>query len=221
MYVKNIRELVEYIICVFRERRFFFSVKYVFWVLWDKIRGFDYVKNEGYDKLHTSSKQSVVFQATRDLKYLRRILNDLEITKNDSILDLGCGKGFLIKFFSEFQFKKVGGVEISKELCKIAERNLNKEGIRDFEIFNENAMTFNEYDNYNYFYMFNPFPSVVVQEVMKKLKKLVEDGRIVTIIYHNPICHEDIIHGGCFALMAKYKGKSTDYYVYRNKKNKL
>ncbi len=217
MYVKNLRELIMYILDVFKEKRFWFSVKYILWVFFDKIRGLDYVKNEGYDKLQTNSEQSAVFQATRDTKYLKKILDDLCITSEDCILDLGCGKGYLLKVFSKYQFKKVGGVEISKKLCGIAKRNLTKERIKNFKIYNANAMNFDKYDGYNYIYMFNPFPSAVMKAVIENLNKANVDNKKITIIYHNPVHHMDIVEKGYFKLCAKYKGKSTDYYIYCNK----
>lgn len=217
MYVKNFRELIEYIITVFREKRFWFSVKYVFWVLWDKMRGLDYVKNEGYDKLHTTPEESAVYQATRDIRYLDDVLSDMKITPEDSILDLGCGKGYLLKYFSKKGFKRVGGVEISRKLSETARNNLYKEQIRNFEIYNENAITFNKYEGYNYIYMFNPFPGPVMKAVMQNIENTVSHGWDICIIYHNPVCHNEVIASGRFRLIKRYRGKSTEYYVYKNK----
>lgn len=216
MYVKNLRELLYYIYNLIRNRTFWFSVKYLFWVIGDRIRGRDYVKNEGYDKLGLNPNESSVFQATRDIKYLAKILDGLRINSEDAILDLGCGKGYLMKIFSTYPFRKVGGVEISEKLSKIAEENLRKEKITNYEIFNENAATFEKYDDYNYVYMFNPFPSVVMNAVITNLKRMNITDKKITIIYHHPVCHADVI-GGYFKLFAKYKGKSTEYYVYCNK----
>lgn len=217
MYVKNVKELILYICNLIKKGTFWFSVKYVFWVALDKVRGIDYVKNEGYDKLGSNPDESSVFQATRDIKYLKKILDDLNISSEDSILDLGCGKGYLMKIFSTYPFRKIGGVEISEKLSKIAEKNLRKEKVVNYKIYNENAMTFNKYADYNYIYMFNPFPSVVMKAVISNLKRMNVTDKKITIIYHHPICHTDITGGGYFKLCSKYKGKSTDYYIYCNK----
>lgn len=219
MYVKSLKELVYYVYNLIKKGTFWFSVKYIFWVIADKLRGVDYVKNEGYKKLSTDPKESSVFQATRDTKYLKEILENLNINSDDAILDLGCGKGYLLKIFSAYPFKKIGGVEISERLSIIAKENLQKEHITNYEIFNENAMTFNKYNNYNIIYMFNPFPSVVVRTVMKNIREANKNNKKITIIYHHPVCHADILADGYFKLYSKYKGKSTDYYIYCNKKN--
>ena len=182
MYVKNLRELIIYIVRVFKEKRFWFSVQYIFWVLFDKIRGVDYVKNEGHDKLNTVSEESSVFQATRDTKYLKKILDDMNISGQDSILDIGCGKGYLMKIFSQYGFYKVGGVEISDRLCNIAKKNLLKEKIDNFIIYNENAKNFNKYEDYNYIYMFNPFPSTVMKTVMYNIERIIPSNNINYLI---------------------------------------
>ena len=217
MYVKNFRELLAYIINVFKEKRFWFSIKYIFWCIWDRIRGVDYVKNESHNVLNTDAAESSVFQATRDIKYLKNVLDRLEITDKDSILDLGSGKGYLLKVFAtDYDFRTVGGVEISSRLAEISRKNLEKEGIGNFQIFNENATTFYEYGGYNYIYMFNPFPSVVMKSVMKNIDPFVRGGAMC-IIYRNPVCHDDIINSRLFYLDKVFQGKTSDYYLYRSK----
>lgn len=219
MYVKNVKELIAYILDVFRERRFLFSVKYLFWVVLDKLRGVDYVKNEGYDKLGTVPEQSSVFQATRDMKYLYIVLDSLNITAEDAILDLGCGKGYLLKKFSEkYPFHFVGGVELSSRLCEIATENLTKEKISNFRIYHANAACFREFDGYTYIYMFNPFPAAVMKEVMKNLHGYLSlhADRKMTIIYRNPVCHDDIVSTGDFSLKRVFRGKTSNYNVYCN-----
>lgn len=206
MYVKNVKELILYICNLIKKGTFWFSVKYVFWVALDKVRGIDYVKNEGYDKLGSNPDESSVFQATRDIKYLKKILDDLNISSEDSILDLGCGKGYLMKIFSTYPFRKIGGVEISEKLSKIAEKNLRKEKVVNYKIYNENAMTFNKYADYNYIYMFNPFPSVVMKAVISNLKRMNVTDKKITIIYHHPICHTDITGGGILNYAPSIKG---------------
>lgn len=219
MYVKNFRELIEYMIAVFKERRFWFSVKYIFWVLFDRIRGVDYIKNEGYDKVGTTENEASVFQATRDIKYLCKILDEINISSRDAILDLGSGKGYLLKIFAQkYPFNVVGGVELSSRLCNIAESNLRKEGIKNYKLYNINAMEFSDYDNYNYIYMFNPFPSCVMKSVMRNIEEHIKKfpQKKMCIIYRNALCNDDILASGIFYLKKRYPGKTSDYCVYCN-----
>jgi cyclopropane fatty-acyl-phospholipid synthase-like methyltransferase len=51
-------------------------------------------------------------------------LNDLNITANDSIIDIGCGKGSAMLSMLGFPFARVDGVELSQQIGSIAIRNL-------------------------------------------------------------------------------------------------
>ena len=68
MYFKSIRDLINEIINIFKRRAFFYSVKYVLWVLVDRLRGYDFVKNAGFSKTGLNSGYATVYQATRDTK---------------------------------------------------------------------------------------------------------------------------------------------------------
>src|SRR4051794_37242946 len=49
-------------------------------------------------------------------KYLVRVLKDLHINKQDTILDIGCGKGSAMLAMLKFPFSRVDGIELSKEI---------------------------------------------------------------------------------------------------------
>src|SRR2546425_424286 len=59
-------------------------------------------------------------------KYLVRVLKDLHINNQDTILDIGCGKGSAMLSMLKFPFARVDGIELSKEISEIAIRNLTK-----------------------------------------------------------------------------------------------
>ena len=107
MYFKSIRELIMEIIYIFKRKAFFYSVKYVLWVLVDKIRGYDFVKNAGFEKTGLDVGQATVYQATRDTKVLKKILADMGISNKDSIIDLGCGKAYTLYYFTKFPFGRI------------------------------------------------------------------------------------------------------------------
>ena len=46
------------------------------------------------------------------------------ITKDDAIIDIGCGKGSMVYWFSQFPFRLVAGLDYSQGLIDIAEKNL-------------------------------------------------------------------------------------------------
>ena len=56
---------------------------------------------------------------------LKRYLRG-RITHDDAIIDIGCGKGKMIYFFSKFPFGRIDGLEYSRDVADIAEKNIRK-----------------------------------------------------------------------------------------------
>jgi SAM-dependent methyltransferase len=120
-----------------------------------------------------------------------KILAHFKITPADAIVDFGCGKGGILISLSKYPFSKIAGVEISPDLVEIAKNNIKKLKIRNIVIECCDASEFKKLNEYNYFYFFDPFPCVVMNEVVLNIEKSVtENPRKVTIIYLNPFCHE-------------------------------
>lgn len=130
------------------------------------------------------------------------IFGYLNIKEGDKLLDVGCGKGFAMYLFANFPFSRIDGVELSSELADIAEDNLKKlfpDEKERFHIYRENALEFNNLDEYNYIYMYNPFPPEVVGRFAEKLKESAKNGnRKLTVIYQNPQKGSLIEKGGVF-----------------------
>lgn len=113
----------------------------------------------------------------------------LKIQAGDRILDVGSGKGYAMFMFSQFPFSQIHGVELSEELVKISKANIQKIFSEDnrFQIFLGNALDFEYLDNYNYIYMYNPFPREIIPQFVNKLKQsLLNNPRKLIVIYQNP-----------------------------------
>lgn len=139
-------------------------------------------------------------------KYLKSVLSELDIKMTDSILDIGCGKGSAMRLMLNYNFARVDGIEISDIVSNIAANNfkLLKE-IRS-KVIREDATKFEGYSNYNYFYFYNPFPDIVMNEVIGKLKNIALEKEI-TLIYNNPVCHQVVIKGDVFKEIANFTDK--------------
>lgn len=164
-------------------------------ILKERLKGLDFSKvtpsaDLGYDE------KLVVQCSPSGNKYLARLLNDLLIGPQDNILDIGCGKGSAILRMSEFDFSRIDGIEIAANNAEIAKRNFKKLKISNVEIFNIDAAKFNGYSNYNYFYLYNPFPDSVMKLVIPHLLSQISAEKKITIIYNNPVCHEVLIQSG-------------------------
>lgn len=151
-------------------------------------------------------------------KYLQNLLSMLNITDEDSILDIGCGKGSALRTMLGFNFSKIDGIEISEKVSKIASKNMTILKADRVKIFNIDATEFDQYGHYNYYYLFNPFPSEVMRSVIIKIEEtLLSASRKITIIYNNPICHSDIIKNGIFNKMSEYPDEwGNKYFLYCN-----
>lgn len=50
------------------------------------------------------------------------ILSNLKIKDSDTLIDVGCGKGYILYLFSKLPFSLVDGIEYNQELCDIAQK---------------------------------------------------------------------------------------------------
>ena len=140
------------------------------------------------------------------------VLQKLNIKENDSILDIGSGKGLALTIMSLFNFKEIKGIELSKNDYILSKQNLDLLKIDNVELYNINALDFNEYNDFNYLYFYNPFNEVVFEEIIKKIKK-----SNIKIIYNN--IHEkeiSILEKYNFKLKQKIKGINRDFYIFIN-----
>jgi SAM-dependent methyltransferase len=128
---------------------------------------------------------------------LEKILKALSISRSDQVLDIGCGKGGAMLTLAKYPFGRVDGLELSSQLVRIAQRNLERMRISNAAIFCCDAAAFDELDRYNYFYMYNPFPEVVMRPVMDNIaSSLNRSPRKATLIYKNPVFHGIVVDRG-------------------------
>jgi hypothetical protein len=141
---------------------------------------------------------------------LYNVLEYLEITDNDSIIDIGSGKGWALTIFNLFPFKKISGIELSKNDINICHNNLSLLNIKNIDLFNEDAIIFNNYNDYNYLYFYNPFSSILFEKIIKKI-----NNQKIKIIYNN--IHEDeikILKKYNFIKIKEIEGRLRNYNIY-------
>lgn len=148
---------------------------------------------------------------------LVKVLKKLPISRTDAILDLGCGKGKAMYLMSRFPFRKVGGYDLSGELVHIANENFEHLGVPRCHAVQADAVSYEDYDEYTYFYMFNPFPREVFEAMMGHLLESIRRRpRTCRFIYLHPEYHEYFIKHTPFRLIYKKKSLISwfDYYCY-------
>ena len=121
-----------------------------------------------------------------------KILEDIRIGPDDSFLDIGCGKGFVLYRAYRSGFGRVHGIDISDELCKVAARNMKILGISgNATVECIDATSFRNLDGYSFIFMNNPFSGEVMKKVVHNIElSLMRMPRSLTVVYLNPRFHE-------------------------------
>lgn len=171
---------------LYRIRRYIIFIFQVIFI--EKPKGLDFTmfdtaalqKNGG--KFHGYSKTGE--------KHLREIFS--LITKETapealSIIDVGCGKGVVLKEAAAYNFARIGGVELIPDIAETAYKNMRILNLENrVELRCADATDFDGYGAYNVFFFFNPFSREIFENVIAKISEAV-DGREICIIYHHPL----------------------------------
>lgn len=120
-------------------------------------------------------------------KAFQNIMDRLDINKDDNFIDIGCGKGGVLYYASMYPFKRIAGIEIEDELYEIAVKNFQRLNLTNIEIFHENAITYKKYNEFNVFFLFNPFEPDIYQKVIDNIFNTLNykrnDSRVYLICY--------------------------------------
>ncbi len=161
------------------------------------------------------------YQPTHPLT-LKKFLKKLNLPSDKVIVDIGSGKGLVMMVAATCGYKEVHGVEFSKALCDIAEKNFGTFRQRTgsstiMKIIHSDATDYKIEETEDVFYLFNPFDDVVLEKVMTNIHtSLKEHPRKVWIIYFYAD-HKGIIEkNAAFSKVMEYRFLSQDFLVYSN-----
>ncbi len=191
------------------------------WINWsmraDRKLGVDFSTWESNEEIGIDPSCGNQYQPSTD--GLKKVLKKLPVTKDDTIIDIGCGKGKAMHIMSHFPFKTIKGIDLSERLCQIAKENFRLLHLEKCDVLQSDATKYCGYDDCNFFYIFNSFPEDVFSEVFRKLiASLKKYPRKIHLIYLNPVCHTIIEESGEFQLLFRQKGllKWFQYNCYTN-----
>ena len=154
-------------------------------------------------------------------RHVRAILDALDIPpQGAAFLDVGCGKGVVLREAAKYPFDRIGGIDIDSRLIRIAQRN--------FEILHLSgriactacdAQSFPDYGSYDTFFFFNPFDEepfeAAVDQILRQCRE--QGRREIRLIYHHPSCQHVLDRKGVFTrthvLYDSLKGYET--YIYQ------
>ena len=181
--------------------------------LLEKPRGLDFTMR---DKSVINQEKGFNGYNKTSESHLRKIFSYLPFEKGLSLIDIGCGKGAVLKEGIKYPFVKVGGIEISEELVTIAQRNFKRLHITDkIECVLADATEYQGYNNYNVFYLANPFGEEMFEKVLKKIELGIEkkEGEEYYLIYYKPL-HAEVVEKYNWKLKKKLFDKLRQYDTY-------
>ena len=180
-------------------------------VLWDRFQGYDFHTTVKSKDLNLNPKQ--FFNSSPSASFeLKKVFNAQKFTSKDSILDIGCGKGSILRLLLKYPFKEIGGIEISKSIYTVCFNNMKK--INDIRVNLSciDARNFEDFKKYNYYYTYNPCSKEIFEEIIKKIKETCKSKK--TFIYNNPIW-DDVLKKNGFVYNNKYFNEwGNDIKVY-------
>ena len=136
-------------------------------------------------------------------------------------LDIGCGKGRALCVAAHQVFKKVTGIDFSKELCDMAKANLalTKQKIPKlkFNVINNDAFYFEIPDDVDCIFFFNPFDEIIMSAVVNNIfESLQNNPRKLYIIYVNPLHKEQFLKAGFTQTWHSKKMKYIEAVILEN-----
>ena len=168
------------------------------------------------DRSETVTERTHCYADSSGLEF-EKLLGHFEFTADDAIVDFGCGKGGILITLSKYPFAKIVGVEIDPELVAIARKNIEILEIGNVRIECCDATEFTQLNEFTYFYLFDPFPTVVMQDVVTNIERsIAENPRKVTVIYLNPVSYELFEASPVFRKTAELPHFKHECFVYTN-----
>lgn len=114
------------------------------------------------------------------------------LTSDDVLVDVGCGKGRVINYWLDrYPENRIYGIELDPYIAAKAARRLRS--YPNVKILSGDARQLVPRDGTLY-YMYNPFKEIVLVEFLHSLYQAISGSasKSITVIYYNPVNHIDI-----------------------------
>lgn len=126
------------------------------------------------DKQHADK-----YKPTR-ARYFRKLMTHIGIPHDGVFVDVGCGKGRILLLAAEYGFERIVGLEISPQLCQIAERNVNAFRQRtnnacSVNVVCTNILHYQLKGDESVFFLYSPFDHPVTKGFLDLLRKSIDD----------------------------------------------
>ncbi|MCP4607149.1 MAG: class I SAM-dependent methyltransferase [Planctomycetes bacterium] len=161
--------------------------------------GTDTMRQVELDDLEIESEnkhRAEAYGATK-VRHFEKLMQALDLPIESGFVDFGSGKGRVLLMASQNGFKKVVGVEFSRELCEIARRNISiykeKVGIEaNIEVYEGDAANYEIKNDENIFFFFHPFDELLMNKVLGNIvRSLEKQPRKIWLIDHDHWAYRD------------------------------
>ncbi|MGZ4788270.1 MAG: class I SAM-dependent methyltransferase [Terriglobales bacterium] len=135
-----------------------------------------------------------------------------------TFIDIGSGKGRTLLMASEFPFRRIVGVELLRELHRVAEKNIPafsspEQKCKEIELVCCDARDYVFPREAMLLYLFNPLPAAAMRVLLESLRRSLEAApRAVRVVYHNPMSEHVLREAG---FLRKVRG-TEQYAIYSN-----
>lgn len=179
------------------------------YIFQERLRGLDFTMRDR--QLYQETGGSYHGYSKTDEAHLRTIFDSLSYETERRILDVGCGKGVVLKEAASYPFTEIAGIEIQPKLVHRANQNFRRLGLQNRIICLEaDAVLFEDYGRYDTFFFFNPFSETILEQVLEKIADQ-RKNRATTVIYHNPLYGKKILEQRNMALKAVLHDSMKNY----------
>lgn len=143
----------------------------------------EYLPMEPHNRFHQTHEWEIACVKTRRSKEKRKKrIRLFSIKKKDKVLDLGCGDGLNISILHSLGIRDVVGVDISKELIRLAKKNNSK---TKFYVGSAEKLPFKK-ETFDVIFVDSVFHHIIdYQKVVKELKRVLKkNGKLCFIEPH-------------------------------------
>lgn len=187
-------------------RKLFGKTLHKFWLMIDRILGTDFEASIA-SNVEGNNDYSPI--SLLGMFNLYRLINKYRLYRM-SVVDVGCGKGRALWLFYKMGFQKIGGVEYDSNIAEIARRNMQHLNISEVSIFNKDAAYFDEVDDYELVFLYNPFGQKLMEDFLHLCLNghSLQDNKQQYMIYLNPVHHQTFVDKGFNVIDATGNGKN-------------
>lgn len=153
------------------------------------------LKKKGIDISHATLYMPVSYQL------IEEALKQIPAENKNQFFDIGCGKGRAMCVAAHAGFRKISGVDFSKEFCNAATDNLiaTKETFpaMNYSVIESDAAITPIPTDVDCIFLFNPFDEEIMKKVMQHINDSIrKEPRKINVIYANPLCKNLFLNNG-------------------------